>query len=45
MTFDAIAGYVNRSTVPIREIYRGISHYPLDPKKIRAGGSMHKYTT
>ena len=45
MTFDAIAGY-NRLMILLCPPEKSTQfHYPLDPKKIRAEGSMHKDTT
>ena len=45
MTFDAIAGY-NRLMILLCPPEKSKQfHYPLDPKKIRAEGSMHKDAT
>ena len=45
MTFDAIAGY-NRLMILLCPPEKSTQfHYPLDPKKIRSEGSMHKDTT
>ena len=45
MTFDAIAGY-NRLMILLCPPEKSTQfHYPLNPKKIRAEGSMHKDTT
>ena len=45
MTFDAIAGY-NRLMILLCPPEKSTQfHYPLDPKKMRSEGSMHKDTT